>query len=164
MNQQKRLFWIRVIAVLAIIFSSLLIYEHFKTTSSEFCNIGNKLDCGVVNKSPYSNIDGVFYFLNIDLGFPVPLIDFPLPVSVLGFLTFLFILISSYKLNSKKKFLKLNKSQLIKTLKILLILSILFSLYLLYIEKFILLMYCIYCIILDVLILIETILVFKLKW
>ncbi len=163
MGQQKRLLWIRVIAVLALIFSSLLIYEHFKTAPSEFCNIGNKLDCGVVNKSPYSNIDGIFYFLNIDLGFSVPLIDFPLPVSVLGFLTFLFILISSYKLNSKKKFLKLNKSQLIKTLKILMILSIIFSLYLLYIEKFILLMYCIYCIILDILILIETILVFKLK-
>jgi uncharacterized membrane protein len=146
----KRLIWIRIIAVLAIIVSGVLVNAHYKVEPSKLCVIGDNFDCDIVNKSPYANIDGIFYFINSDLGIPFPELYFPLPVSVISLLVFGAVIL----LTIKPK---------IKVLKTIMVLSILFSLYLLYIEAFILLAYCIYCIILDILIIIETILIWGIK-
>ncbi|MBT4577100.1 vitamin K epoxide reductase family protein [Candidatus Woesearchaeota archaeon] len=146
----KRILGIRIIAVLAIIVSGVLVNAHYKVEPSTLCVIGDNFDCDIVNKSPYSTIDGIFYFINSDLGINFPELYFPLPVSAISILMFGAIIL----LTIKPK---------IKVLKTLMVLSILFSLYLIYIEAFILLAYCIYCIILDILIILETILIWGIK-
>ena len=146
----KRLLWTRIIAILAIIISVILVNAHYKEETSEFCVFGDNFDCDIVNKSPYSTIDGITHFLNTDLGIPFPDLYIPIPVSIISILVFATIFALSFK----------PKPRILKTL---MILSILFALYLIYIEAFILLAYCIYCIILDLLIVIETILIWKIK-
>lgn len=146
----KRLLWIRIIAVLAIIVSGILVNAHYKVEPSKLCVIGENFDCDIVNKSPYSKVDGIFHFINSDLEIPFPELYIPIPVSVLSILVFGAVIF----LTIKPK---------VKTLKILMVLSILFSLYLIYIEAFILLAYCIYCIVLDILIILETILIWGIK-
>lgn len=146
----KRLLWIRIIAILAIIISGLLVNAHYKEESSEFCIFGDNFDCDIVNKSPYSKVDGIFHFINTDLGIPFPDLYIPIPVSIISILVFSTIFALSFK----------PKPKILKTL---MILSILFATYLIYIEAFILLTYCIYCIILDILIIAETILIWRIK-
>ena len=164
MNSKKRFKWIRIIAVIAILVSSFLVYEHYKTTPSKFCKFGASFDCGIVNKSPYSNIDGIFYFMNFDMGFSwVPLLEMPIPISALGILTFLLIFLMSCKVERKKAFFGLKPMQQVKLMKWLMALSIIFALYLVYIEAYVLLFYCIYCLILDALIITEAILIKDLK-
>jgi len=160
MHSKKRHLWIRIIAVLAILISLVLVYEHYKKSPSEFCNIGKSFDCDIVNKSLYSTVDGLFYFLNYDLGLSwVPLLYIPIPVSIIGILTFLIVIGMSYKIENKKSFFNLKQKTQIKVLKWLMVFSIIFALYLVYIEKFVLLFYCIYCLTLDLLIFIEAILI-----
>ncbi|MDP3916835.1 MAG: vitamin K epoxide reductase family protein [Nanoarchaeota archaeon] len=164
MDQKKGLLWIRIIAILAILLSSLLVYEHYKTTPSEFCTFGESFDCDLVNKSAYSTIDGIFYFLSMDLGLhQIPLFYIPIPLSLMGILVFLFVLLSAHSINNKKNLFGIKPKNQIKVLKWLMVLSILLALYLIYIEKFILLMWCIYCLGLDILIVISAILIMRLK-
>jgi uncharacterized membrane protein len=163
MKRQKRFLWIKIITLLAIIVSSYLIYEHYRTTPSKFCNFGNKLNCDVVNKSPYSNIDGIFFLLNIDLDLPIPLIQVPIPLALISFFMFLFILKSISKIQKRKKLFGIKPKSQLKLIKYLMILSIITAVYLIAIEMFILYAYCIFCTVLDILILIDTILIFKLK-
>ncbi len=146
----KRILWIRIIAILAIIVSGILTHAHYKEDPSEFCVFGDKFDCDIVNKSPYSNLDGIVHFLNTDLGIPFPDLYIPIPVALISILVFSAVFALSFK----------PKPRILKTL---MILSMLFALYLVYIEAFILLAYCIYCIILDILIILETILIWKIK-
>lgn len=146
----KRLLWIRIIAILAIFVSLFLTYAHYKEKATDFCVFGDKFDCDIVNKSPYSNLDGITHFLNTDLGIPFPDLYIPIPVAIISILVFSAVFALSFR----------PKPRILKTL---MILSILFALYLLYVEIFILLAYCMYCIILDILILIETILIWKIK-
>ena len=58
----------KCIIILGMLISLFLVYEHFSSTASEFCDFGEGLDCGIVNKSPYSTLDGITYFLVFDLG------------------------------------------------------------------------------------------------
>ena len=146
----KRLLWIRIIAILVMIISGLLVNAHYKEESSEFCIFGDNFDCDIVNKSPYSKVDGIFHFINTDLGIPFPDLYIPIPVSIISILVFSTIFALSFK----------PKPKILKTL---MILSILYATYLIYIEAFILLTYCIYCIILDILIIAETILIWRIK-
>ncbi len=146
----KKILWIRIVAILAIIVSGVLVNAHYKEDPSKFCVFGDKFDCDIVNQSPYANLDGVFYFISSDLGIPFPEFYLPIPVSIISILMFSLVIGLTFKPK-------------IKILKTLMVLSILFSIYLIYIEAFILLTYCIYCIILDLLIITETILIWRLK-
>ncbi len=164
MNSKKRFRWIRIITVIAILVSSFLVYQHYKTTPSRFCKFGESFDCGIVNKSPYSTIDGILYFLHFDLGFSsVPLFELEIPVSAIGILIFLLIIAMSYKIEKNRPFLGLKPKKQIKIMKSLMALSIVFALYLVYIEAFVLLFYCIYCLVLDALIVAEAMLIKDLK-
>src|SRR3989344_6216688 len=76
MNKKRGLKIIIACSILAIIIFSYLLYLHYKPSESKFCNFGEGFNCDIVNKSIYSEIAGI-------------------PVSLLGVLTFIGILILS---------------------------------------------------------------------
>src|SRR3989344_4393241 len=95
MNPRKIL---SILLIIGMILSLYLLYEHFSTTTSKLCTFGENFNCGIVNKSPYANLDGIFYLLTIDLNLNLPLInisdinvilDFLTANAFLGFLTLL---------------------------------------------------------------------------
>lgn len=156
--------WVRIVAIIAILIGSYLVYEHYRSTPSKFCTFGDSFNCDVVNKSPYANLDGVLYFLHMDIGWDwVPLWTFELPAAIMGIATFLWIILSSFKIQQKKPLLGIPPKKQITVLKWLMVISIIFALYLVYIEKYVLLMWCIYCLSLDLVIVIEAILIKGLK-
>ncbi len=105
------------LAVLGMAFMSYLIYVHFKTSASSFCNFGAKFSCDLVNKSTYAEIIGV-------------------PVSAFGLLYFAFV-----------GFVALRKSISHRYHLILLATagSLAFSLFLTYVEIFVLDSVCVFC-------------------
>jgi len=142
MEQKKALNYISITSILAILVSIYLLYLHYSKTPGKFCSFGQYFSCDLVNKGIYSL-------------FP-PKIG--IPVAFLGILFFTIILILSrmlYKDPEKKT---------INYLFILSILSLLFAIYLFSIEAFIIHSFCIFCLILDVLIIINLIFVYKLKY
>src|SRR3989344_2808480 len=75
-GKNKRIFvWFQIVLVIGMLISLFLVYEHFTPTASKFCSFGKGFDCGIVNKSPYANIDGISYLLTIDFGLDLPLIN-----------------------------------------------------------------------------------------
>lgn len=154
-----------------MLISVFLIYEHFSLTASKFCTFGNNLDCGIVNKSPYANLDGISYLLTIDFNLPLPLInisginlffDFITTNAFLGFLTLLFVLLLN--LNYKKsKFLFILKGRNVKWIRGVLIFGVIYGFYLFLIQHFILKTYCIFCLALDLIIIISLIISFRIK-
>ena len=167
---KKKVFTIaKVIAVLAMLVSLFLIYEHFSEGAEQFCTFGESLNCGVVNKSPYASIDGILYFLLFDAGIQVPLlnladyghfIDLITTNAFWGFVTFLFVFFSVRAIEKKKKCFGMDVKKQLRVLKWVLWLSILYALYLVYIELFVLKTICLFCIILDVLIVLTLVSVY----
>ncbi len=140
MNKKRGLKIILVCSILAIFVFSYLLYIHYKPTESKFCNFGEGFNCDIVNKSIYSEIAGI-------------------PVSLLGALTFLGILILSIlSLNNYNKkvsyYFVLNSELMIRIIFWVSVASLLFALYLVYIEAFVLYSFCIFCLIGDILIII----------
>src|SRR3989344_4359769 len=158
-----------IFLVFGMLISAFLIYEHFSLTASKFCTFGTNLDCGIVNKSPYANLDGISYLLTIDFNLPLPLIDisginwffdFITTNAFLGFLTLLFVLLLN--LNYKKsKFLFILKERNVKWIRGVLIFGVIYGFYLFLIQHFILKTYCIFCLALDLIIIISLIISFK---
>ena len=151
--------------------SMFLVYEHFSYAASEFCSFGSNLDCGVVNKSPYANLDGISYLLTIDLKLPLPLIDisginilfdFLTTNAFLGFITLLFILLININ-NKKDRFLFTKKRDNINWIRGVLIFGVFYGGYLFLIQHFILKTYCVFCIILDAIMIVSLILSFIIK-
>lgn len=143
MDKKRGLKIILVCSILAIFVFSYLLYIHYKPTESKFCNFGEGFNCDIVNKSIYSEIAGI-------------------PVSLLGALTFLGILILSIlSLNNYNKkvsyYFVLNSELMIKIIFWISVASLLFALYLVYIEAFVLYSFCIFCLIGDILIIITLI-------
>ncbi len=64
---------IAVIAIIGIIMMSYLVYLHYAPEKQSFCDLGENLSCGLVNKSVYSEVFGI-------------------PISILGTLYFLAVL------------------------------------------------------------------------
>ncbi|MBM3231814.1 vitamin K epoxide reductase family protein [Candidatus Pacearchaeota archaeon] len=169
MYKQRKL--LSVFLIIGILISAFLIYEHFSATASKFCSFGNNLDCGIVNKSPYANLDGISYLLTIDFNLPLPLIDisginvffdFITTNAFLGLLTLFFVLMLN--LNYKKsKFLFVKREANAKWIKGIMVFSIVYGFYLFLIQHYILKTYCIFCLALDLTIIISLILSFKIK-
>ena len=153
----KRKF-LSILLITGMLISLFLIYEHFSTSSSKLCHLGAKFDCGIVNKSPYANLDGISYLLTIDFNLNLPLInisdinwffDLITSVAFLGFITLLFV----YFLNKNKdrKVLWIEKQDNKKWIIIILAFGVLFGAgYLFAVQHFILHTYCLFCILLDI--------------
>lgn len=139
--------------ILGILVGSYLLFEHYNPSPSKFCNFGKSFDCGIVNKSPYSTIDGFFYLLAVDFKLPVSILNLPVPVAGLGILTLLLLAYLMYTINHSKTVFGVTPQKALKTMKILLVIALLFSLYLFLIEMFILKTYCVFCIVLDIILL-----------
>src|SRR3989338_684356 len=137
MDKKKGLKIIIACSILAVLVFSYLLYLHYKPTDSKFCNLGEGFNCDIVNKSIYSEIIGI-------------------PVSLLGALTFIGVLIlSSLSLNNFKtkiNSLSVNSELMIKLIFWISAASLLFALYLIYIEAFVLYSFCIFCLMGDILI------------
>jgi len=124
----------KIIIFLAIIgaFVALyLIYLHFRNGGSSFCNINERFNCDVVNRSSYS------VFLGI-------------PVAIIGFLGYLAFIVIGIAFLTGYDWSKLHKELRPKHLNWLMFafaaLGVAFSLYLAYIEEFVLHTWCIMCI------------------
>jgi uncharacterized membrane protein len=162
---------LNILLILGMLVSLFLVYEHFSPSVSKFCTFGNSFDCGIVNKSPYANLDGISYLLTIDFNLPIPLIDISginlffdaiTSNAFLGFLTLLFLFLLRTKFKNKKLlWIKPDKNK--KWVTGLLIFGIIYGFYLFLIQHFILKTYCIFCIALDIIILISLIISIKLK-
>jgi uncharacterized membrane protein len=59
-NVNRGLFFaIAVLATLGIVLSAVSLQRHYAKSASGFCDIGEKFDCDIVNRSEYSSVMGV---------------------------------------------------------------------------------------------------------
>jgi uncharacterized membrane protein len=164
--------FLMILLVLGMLISLFLVYEHFFEGASEFCTFGSDFDCGIVNRSPYANLDGISYLFTIEFGWPLPLIDisginwfFDLATSsaLWGFLTLLFLFVMRLRKYKKRDFLWIRRESNVKWLRGILIFGMAFGFYLFLVQHFLLQTYCIFCIGLDVVLLLSLILSWVIK-
>lgn len=120
-----------ILSIIGVFVALYLVNLHYKTGGSSFCNINEKLNCDVVNKSTYSEF----------LGIPVAIIGF------LGYVAFIvlgFTILAGYDWSIFHH--KLRAKHLNMLMLALGIIGFMFSLYLAYIEEFVLHAWCIMCI------------------
>lgn len=110
-----------VLNSIGLAISSYLIYLHFAPEASDFCVIGERWNCDIVNKSLYSEFFGI-------------------PVAVMGALAYLSFLLFSLR------GLKKDQVNLEKYFFIVLTIGLGFTLYLTGIETFVLKTYCLFCV------------------
>ena len=143
-----------VLFVIGLILSGVLIYEKFVEVGSSFCTFGGGLDCGVVNKSPYSKIDGFFYLLAVDFGLSIPVSFFPdIPLfsnAMISLIFFIVLIFLQYKYQTGQAIGEISREKLNKLIDGLLIVGVCYGFYLFLVMHFILFTYCIFCILLDV--------------
>lgn len=149
----------KIMLVIGMLIALFLIYEHFSPSASKYCTFGESFDCGIVNKSVYANVDGIFYFLVMDLGLPVPLIDisslgifFDLLTSnaFLGFVTLAFLYCLLLLHERRKGWLFIKDYQVLWWIRGITGFGVLYGAYLFAIQHYILQTYCIACLALDV--------------
>lgn len=107
-----------------------LVHLHFKPELSEVCNLGERWNCDIVNKSIYAELLGI-------------------PVSILGSVTYLFLLGFSIR------GLFIDQRKTLPYVFAALTGAVAFTFYLTGIEAFVLKTFCIFCMSQQVLILIE---------
>ena len=151
-KMNKLLIAVTIISFIAMLFTAYLTYLHYVPGAAGFCEIGEGLSCDVVNQSPWSTID---------LGFV------EIPVSILGFLTYLIFFVMTIGCVRNWKFQKFHKwcrqGNILKLLTWLSVVGFIFSLYLTYIEAFVLKTWCILCVTQQILIFIIMILFFVMR-
>lgn len=152
--------------------SLFLVYEHFSESAEKWCSFGSSFDCGIVNKSPYASVDGFLYFLLFDVGVQVPLLnlsqygflaDLLTTNAFIGFLTFLYLFLSVSAIAKNKSFFGMRPKRQGIVAKWILWFSLLYAFYLVYIELFVLKTICLFCIVLDILIVLGLIFVYKIS-
>lgn len=170
-KRDKARIFLSVFLIIGMLISLVLIYEHFVEGASEFCSFGANLDCGIVNKSPYANLDGLSYLLTIDFGWNLPLIDisginfffdFITANAFLGFLTLLLVLGLNTRYKSRN-FLFIKKEASVNWIRGILIFGIVYGFYLFLVQHFILQTYCVLCLGLDVMMVASLIASFMIK-
>ncbi len=161
-----------VVLIIGMLISLFLVYEHFSPSASKFCTFGNSFNCGIVNKSPYANLDGLSYLLTIDFKLNLPMItisdinpffDLITSNAFLGFLTLLFLLFLARANYKNNKFLFIDKESTRKWLKGITLFGVIYGFYLFLIQHFILKTYCIFCIALDIVLILLLIIVWTTK-
>jgi len=164
--------FLKITFVIGMLISLFLLYEHFDESASKFCTFGSNFDCGVVNKSPYANLDGISYLFTIDMGLPLPIInianinpffDLITANAFLGFLTLVFMVLLLLSFEKKKELLFIKKDWVYPLLKGLAIFGVVYGGYLFLVQKLILNTYCIFCLGLDVTLITILVLVWRLN-
>ncbi len=173
MKFTKKLFvLLSIVLAIGMLISLFLVYEHFSPSASKYCTFGENLDCGIVNKSPYANLDGIFYLLVIDFGMNLPIVDFSGINWVLdlansnAFMGFLTLVLLFFLLKAKYKntdFLFIDKNSVGNWLRGITLFGVFYGAYLLLIQHYILKTYCIFCLVLDFVLAIIMILVWRIK-
>ncbi len=171
-KREKNIYLIlNFLLIAGMLIALFLLYEHFSATASEFCKFGKSFDCGIVNKSPYANLDGISYLLTIDFKLPLPLINvsgmgflFDLLTSnaFLGFLTLLFLfgLLASFRRG--RDFLWIQQRNALRWAKGVLIFGVAYGFYLFLIQHFLLKTYCFFCLLLDAILILSLVFVWRL--
>lgn len=155
----KKYLALNIFLILGMLIALFLVYEHFSESASEFCSFGASLDCGIVNKSPYANLDGISYLLTIDFGLNLPFIDiagispfldFLTSNAFLGFVTLLFMFFLARANYKKEDFLFIKRDKTIHWMLGIAVFGVAYGFYLFLIQHYILKTYCIFCLALDV--------------
>ena len=111
---------IAILSVAGIVDSGIALQRHFAKSSTSFCNLGEKLNCDIVNRSEYSTIVGI-------------------PVALIGVAGYTALLLLSTAWRSRKETPNWLLGAAIAGLG--------FALYLSYIEAYVLTTWCILCVI-----------------
>tara|TARA_Y100000310_G_scaffold342852_1_gene447890 strand:- start:8775 stop:9359 length:585 start_codon:yes stop_codon:yes gene_type:complete len=168
-RQKRRFNLLKVLLIIGMLVSLFLVYEHFSPNASKFCSFGDSFDCGIVNKSPYANLDGLSYLLTIDLKLPIPLIDisginlfFDLITgnAFLGFLALAFVFFV-YGARRSKNILFIKKGRGLNWVVGILGFGVIYGFYLFLIQHYILKTYCIFCLGLDFVLIVSLIVAWK---
>ncbi len=163
--------WLFFFFIAGMLVSLFLTYEHFSPEASKWCTFGSSFDCGIVNKSPYANLDGFSYLLTVDFGWNISLInltqygfvaDLLTSNAFLGFLTllFLFLLLKAYQRD--KRFLWVRPNKALAWMQGILIFGVVYGSYLFLIQHFLLKTYCLFCLALDVVLIASLTIVWRL--
>ncbi len=159
MTEKRLRVWLSILFLLGMLVSLFLTYEHFSPAASKFCTFGSSFDCGIVNKSPYANIDGLSYLLTIDFGLSLPLLDLKqygffadllTSQAFLGFLTLLLLWLLLRAHQKRKSFLWIKTENILSWMQGILLFGVIYGFYLFLIQHFILQTYCLFCLILDI--------------
>ena len=121
-NLRKHYIALAILNALAIPDTMYLTYMHYKPLASTICNLGEHLNCDIVNKSTYSELFGI-------------------PVSIFGFITYLILMTFAIRGLMKK-----NQNKWIPHFTAFIGFGVLFSLYLSGVEAFVLKTWCLFCI------------------
>lgn len=163
--------WLITLFVVGMLVSLFLAYEHFSPEASKFCTFGTSFDCGIVNKSPYANLDGLSYLLTVDFGWNIPLInltqygfwaDLLTSNAFLGFLTLLLLFFLLRASQKNKNCLWIRSSKTLSWVQGILLFGVLYGFYLFLIQHFLLKTYCLFCLVLDVILITSLIIVWRL--
>jgi vitamin-K-epoxide reductase (warfarin-sensitive) len=136
-NLKNHYLLLSLINFLAILVSAYLTYMHFKPELTDICNLSEKWNCDIVNKSVYSEIFGI-------------------PVSILGLIAYTAFLTFSIR------GLRHDQSKWLPYFLFFVAGGTAFALYLTGIEAFVLRTFCLFCVTQQVLILIELFLAIRL--
>lgn len=154
---------IKVTAMLAVLISLFLLYQHYAKESSRFCNFGKSFSCDIVNKGEYSTVDGVAN-LALSLVFGANFyLNIPIPNSLISVMVFGFMFFVAHNLQKKKSFLGMREGALLKAMQGIMVASILYALFLIYIEAAVLYSWCLFCLALDAVMLVMAVAVFRMK-
>ena len=144
MHPARRLQWLRIFALFGMVFSAFLLYQFYTPQPSSLCILGDYFVCTLTD-TPYAQLDGLFHFFAIDLGWNVPLYSSPIPNALITFLAFFFLFFVALHLQHRQPIFGLSPKHALTTLKVIFYLLAAYGIYLTYVETYILYTFCLFC-------------------
>lgn len=151
--------------VLGMLISLFLLYQHMALTPI-FCFANEEYNCDIVNKGPYSNLEGISYLLTIEYGWNLPLIDFEgkffnilTSNAFLGFVTLLILLGMVSAAYKKEPFYGIKKEKVLPWIRWIFVWSVFYACYLFFIQHYVLHTYCLFCLGLDAVLVLSLVVV-----
>jgi uncharacterized membrane protein len=106
-----------VLAAAGLVLSAVSLVSHYRTSATEFCDIGDTFNCDIVNRSIYSTIG-------------------PIPVAGIGVAGYAALMALAHLARNRRMALTMFVTALV---------GLAFALYLTYIEAYVLVVWCILC-------------------
>jgi len=134
MSEPGNRVWFILIAVLSLagmLVSAISLQRHYAKSDTEFCDFGQKFNCDIVNRSEWSEVEGI-------------------PVAVIGIAGYIVLFVLST--------FRRSQAQTPALLMTAAIAGLAFALYLTYVEAHLLKTWCILCLISQILIFLITVL------